>query len=286
MNKQSNTESWTEVIQPSSSLFELKLGEIWRYRDLLILFIKRDFIAQYKQTLLGPLWYIIQPILTAAIYYVIFNRVAGISTGAVPPILYYLSTIALWNYFSSCLTSTASTFISNQHIFGKVYFPRLIAPLAVTISNLVKLGIQLGLFLIVWIYMQFNGLNLHINWSLLPLLLPIFLTLAILSLSLGILISSLTTKYRDLQFLIGFGVQLLMYCTPVIYPLSKVPGKFRDIVLLNPLTSIIEAFKAIFFGSAEFTYTSFALSFGISAALFVIALAIFNKVERSFMDTI
>jgi lipopolysaccharide transport system permease protein len=277
---------WTEVILPSNSLFQLNLSDLWKYRDLLFLFVNRDFVSQYKQTILGPVWYLIQPLLTAFTYFLIFNQVAGIKTETVPPILFYLSTIALWNYFSSCLNITSGTFIANQHIFGKVYFPRLIAPLSVTISNLIKLGFQLTLFFLFLGYYYFNGFKPHIQWSEFYLILPILVNLALISLSLGILVSSLTTKYRDLQFLIGFGTQLLMYCTPIIYPLSAVPERFRFWVNLNPLTPLVETFKYLFFGSGVLNYYSLFHSILFGIICFLISLVVFNRVERSFMDTI
>lgn len=279
-------QEWTEVIRPHKKLLDLQLGEIWRYRDLMMLFVKRDIIAQYKQTILGPVWHIVQPVFTTIMFLFIFGRIANIPTDGITPILFYMSGITIWNYFSSCLNSTSNTFVSNAQIFGKVYFPRLIIPLSVVISNIVKFGIQFCLLLVVMIYYHFNGepLRFGLSWLLVPFLV---LIMAGIGLGIGIIVSSLTTKYRDLVVLIGFGVQLLMYATPVAYPLSYLAGKsYGHIIAYNPLTSIVEGFRYALFQSGSFTLDSLLYSICFMIITLFIGLLTFNKVERSFMDTV
>lgn len=273
------------IIDAGVSPFNLELKELWYYKDLLGLFIKRDFITTYKQTILGPLWFGIQPILTALIFTVIFNKIANISTSNIPPILFYLSGITFWNYFSDCLTSTSKTFIDNQHIFGKVYFPRLIIPLSKIVSNLLKLGIQLLLFLgfYLYYYLQVDFFFPNIYLLLFPL---VVLNLAFLGLGCGLIISAITTKYRDLLFLVQFGVQLWMYITPVIYPLSTVPEKYKSLSLLNPITSLLETLKFGLFnvGTFSWSYLGYSLIFGI--VVLIIGMIIFKATEKDFMDTV
>ncbi len=280
-------EKWTIEIKPYSSLFDINFKEIWQYKDLLQMFIRRDIITQYKQTILGPAWFIIQPILTTLIYLIVFGKIAKISVGSVPPILFYLAGITMWNYFSDCLNRTSNTFTSNTTIFGKVYFPRLIVPFSIVGSNLVKLGIQMGLFICIYLlYIIFMEANVAPNWyiCLFPLLL---LMMAGLSLGFGILISSLTTKYRDLTILFTFMVQLWMYATPIIYPLSYISSpKKQWIMALNPLTSIIETFKFGVLGEGSFNWGQLGYSFGFMVVLLAISIIVFNRVQRSFMDTI
>ncbi|MBN8697647.1 MAG: ABC transporter permease [Bacteroidetes bacterium] len=278
-------ENWDLVIQPKQSVFSVDLQSIWRYRDLLMLFVRRDFVSVYKQTVLGPIWFFIQPILTTITYLIVFYFIAEIKTDGLPPILFYMSGIVLWNYFSECLTKTSDTFTANATIFGKVYFPRLIVPISVVMSNLIRLGIQLILLVLFWIYFYVDGAQIHIQITiaLLPLLL---LLMAGHGLAFGIIISSLTTKYRDLKFLVQFGVQLLMYASPIVYPLSKVPEKYHWILLLNPMTSIIETFKYSFLGVGVFNPIHLCLNFAFLLFTLSIGLLLFNRVEKSFMDTV
>jgi lipopolysaccharide transport system permease protein len=275
----------TSTITPRKGLFDFKLDEVWYYRDLLILFIKRDISVTYKQTILGPLWFFIQPLLTTLMFMLVFGRIAGISTDGVPPILFYMGGITVWNYFSESLRLTSDTFIKNAGLFGKIYFPRIVTPLSVVISNLVKFGIQLFLFAAIFFYYYFTGANIEPNATL--LLLPIYiLILAIMALGFGLIISAMTTKYRDLTFLIQFGIQLWMYITPVIYPISAIPERFRWAVMANPVSSIVESFKYGFTGSGSFSLNGLIYSGIFSIVLFLISLAIFNRTERTFMDTV
>ena len=277
---------YTTIIKPQSKLFEIDFKEIWRYRDLLVMFIKRDIVTQYKQTILGPTWYFIQPALTTIMYMVVFGGIAGISTDGLPQPLFYLAGIVLWQYFSECLNKTSATFTQNQHIFGKVYFPRLISPLSNVLSNLVRMSIQFLLFLIVYVYYVAVGVDVMPNAY--ALLLPLLIVmLAGLSLGFGIIISSMTTKYRDLTILFTFIVQLWMYATPVIYPLSTITNeKIRILMGINPLTSIFEAFKYGMLGVGQFSWGGLGYSFGFMVVLLLVGVVVFNKVQRSFMDTV
>lgn len=277
---------YTTIIKPQNKLFEIDFKEIWRYRDLLVMFIKRDIVTQYKQTILGPTWYFIQPALTTIMYMVVFGGIAGISTDGLPQPLFYLAGIVLWQYFSECLNKTSATFTQNQHIFGKVYFPRLISPLSNVLSNLVRMSIQFLLFLIVYIYYVAVGVDVMPNAY--ALLLPLLIMmLAGLSLGFGIIISSMTTKYRDLTILFTFIVQLWMYATPVIYPLSTISNeKIRMLMGINPLTSIFEAFKYGMLGVGQFSWGGLGYSFGFMVVLLLVGVVVFNKVQRSFMDTV
>ena len=277
---------YTTIIKPKGKLFEIDFKEIWRYRDLLVMFIKRDIVTQYKQTILGPTWYFIQPALTTIMYMVVFGGIAGISTDGLPQPLFYLAGIVLWQYFSECLNKTSATFTQNQHIFGKVYFPRLISPLSNVLSNLVRMSIQFLLFLIVYVYYVAVGVDVMPNVY--ALLLPLLIVmLAGLSLGFGIIISSMTTKYRDLTILFTFIVQLWMYATPVIYPLSTITNdKIRMLMGINPLTSIFEAFKYGMLGVGQFSWGGLGYSFGFMVVLLLVGIVVFNKVQRSFMDTV
>lgn len=287
MIRESNIEAehWDLVIEPKASWWDVNLSEIWRYRDLLLLFVRRDFVSVYKQTVLGPLWFFIQPILTTLIFTVVFGKVAKIPTDGLPAVLFYMTGIVCWNYFADCLNKTSSTFTANAGIFGKVYFPRLIVPLSIVLSNLIKFGIQ---FLLLLCFMGYYlGIDANISPNVYILLTPVLLLMmAGIGMGLGIIISSLTTKYRDFQFLVTFSVQLLMYATPVIYPLSFLEEKYRWIVLLNPMTSIIETFKYAYLGAGSFDINHLAYSFGVMVFLLLFGVLVFHKVEKTFMDTV
>jgi lipopolysaccharide transport system permease protein len=285
--EQHKRENWTEIIEPRSGLLKIPLKEIWRYRDLLALLVKRDFISVYKQTILGPLWFFIQPILTTLMFVVVFGRIAGISTDGVPQMLFYLAGITIWNYFAECLNKTATVFKDNANIFGKVYFPRLIMPLSIVASNLVKFSIQFFLFLCFWVYFLWQtGSNVHPNIyiALTPVLL---FMMAGLALGFGMLISAMTNKYKDLIFLLTFAVQLAMYATPVIYPLSSITNPDYKLVLqANPMTAIVETFRYGFLGSGSFNWEGLVYSFIFTLFILAFGTIVFNKVEKSFMDTV
>lgn len=277
-------QKWTETIDADHSLFDLKLKEVWRYKDLVYMFVKRDFVSSFKQTILGPIWFFINPILTTIVYLVIFGRIAKLPTDGAPPLLFYLAGVTLWNYFSSSLLATSSTFTGNAGIFGKVYFPRLVTPLSIVISNLMRFGVQFVLFIIVWIYYLSEG-KIHPNIWVLATPLLIFL-MALFSLGLGMIFSALTTKYKDLAMLLGFGVSLYMYATPVIYPVSSLPGFFKKLALYNPLTGIFECFKYAWLGVGDFSPLMLGISSVIILVIMAIGIVIFNKVEKTFMDTV
>ncbi len=276
---------WTTVVKPGTGWLNFNLREIWKYRDLILLFVRRDVVTIYKQTILGPLWILIQPLLTTIIFTVVFGNIAKISTEEIPPVLFYFSGIILWNYFADCLKTTSDTFKRNANLFGKVYFPRAVAPLSIVVSNLIKLGIQFLLFLAIYAYFIWQGFAPGFHLTLLAAPVLIFIT-ALLSLGLGMIISSLTTKYRDLSFLIVFGVQLAMYASPVIYPLSEAPEKYHIYILANPMSSIIEAFRYMFLGAGSFNLIHLAYSTAFTLVVFLVGLAIFNRTERKFMDTV
>ena len=284
-----NKDQWLYTISSKQKLVDFNFKEIWRYKDLLMLFVKRDIVTVYKQTILGPLWYLLQPLFTSVIFTLVFNNLGNISTGGIPPFLFNLAGITSWNYFKECLTKTSSTFTSNQGIFGKVYFPRVIMPLSITISNLLKFGIQLGIFVGFYLYFWLTGMDAGVNIKL--FLFPVYvLMMALLGLGLGMIISSMTTKYRDLTILVGFAVQLLMYVSAVPYPLSEARAKFPEAVAymveLNPLTQIIEGFRYMLLNTGTFTWFGFFYTLGISIILFLVGLVIFNKTEKSFIDTV
>jgi lipopolysaccharide transport system permease protein len=280
-----NDTQWDLIIRPHRRWFDLRLDELWRYRDLVMLFVWRDFVSVYKQTVLGPLWYLIQPVLTNLTFTVIFGSIAKLPTDNLPPFLFYMSGTVIWTYFSTCLIKTADTFIGNSNLFGKVYFPRLASPISILISNLITFAIQFGLFLLFVAYFALNGAPIHPNlWILfVPVLL---LMMAGLGLGFGILVSSMTTKYRDLRFLVQFGVQLLMYGTPVVYSVTSVPARFQVFILANPLTSIIETFRYAFLGSGEVHPARLLYSFVFMLVIVMVGALIFNRVEATFMDTI
>jgi len=278
-------QNWDMVIEPQRGLFELRLGELWGYKDLVMLFVRRDFVSVYKQTILGPLWYLIQPVLTTLMFTVIFGQIASLPTDGLPQFLFYLSGTVVWSYFSNCLTKTSDTFIGNAGLFGKVYFPRLAVPVSILFSNLMAFVIQFGLFLTFMAYFAWIGDSIQPNaWMLLtPVLI---LMMAGLGLGFGIIISSLTTKYRDLRFLVTFGVQLLMYATPVIYPVSFVPERFQWIILANPMTPIVETFRYAFLGAGTVNFGHLIYSFIFMVVVVSLGTVIFNRVEQTFMDTV
>lgn len=276
------------IIRPKRHAFDINFKEIWDYRDLLTMFVKRDVVTVYKQTILGPLWFIIQPILTTAIYIIVFGNIAKISTDGAPMMLFYMAGVVIWNYFSECFNATSVTFTQNANIFGKVYFPRLIMPMSKILSGLIKFAIQFIFFLVVYGYYILKGSNgVNPNWSI--ALLPIYIVLmALMGMGAGILFTSLTTKYRDLTFLISFGVQLLMYATPVIYPLSSLAegSTLRLVILANPLTPIIEGFKYAFLGAGHFNWISLSYSAIFTIVILMIGIVVFHRTERSFIDTV
>jgi len=276
---------WTEIIEPKKNIFSINLKEIWKNKDLVYMYVKRDIVTMYKQTILGPLWFLINPLLTTFVFVFVFGNIAKISTDNLPQPLFYLSGIILWNYFSDTLTRNSQTFITNSNIFGKVYFPRIVVPLSIVISNLLKLLIQFVLFILILIYYLFQNYAITPNIYMLLLPLNIFM-LAGLGLGFGILFSSLTTKYRDLVYLLTFGITLWQYATPIIYPLSSIPNDKKWIVMLNPLTAIIESFKFGFLGVGTFNIYNYLYSFSFTIVLVIISVIIFNKVQRSFMDVI
>src|SRR5574344_341463 len=283
-----NNKDWDIVITNKSSLFSLELDEVWKYRDLLMMYVKRDIVTFYKQTILGPLWFIIQPLFTTLMFMFVFGGIAGISTDGIPQAVFYLAGLVCWNYFQDCLSKCADTFNANQAIFGKVYFPRLVVPLSIVISDFIKMMIQLAPSLMLSSFFFATGISFHVNATLLlvPLLI---LMLGGLGLGFGMIISSMTTKYRDLRFLITFGVQLWMYATPVIYPLSVMRKSFPHYVWVlasNPLTAILETFKYAFTGVGEFNWLYLGYSFGFTVVILLLGIIIFNRVQRNFMDVI
>ena len=286
MKEKEQKQYWTMRIRPHERLWHIDLGEIWRYRDLTELFVRRNIVVQYKQTILGPLWYLIQPVLTVIMNMVVFGGIAKMSTDGIPQAIFYMAGNICWFYFADCLNQSSSTFTANQHMFGKVYFPRLVVPIAVVISNLLRFAIQAGLFVVMYLYFFFNGADLAVNWAI--LLTPVFVVmLAGLGLGFGILISSLTTKYRDFTILFTFIVQLWMYATPIVYPLSMVEeSSLRTLILANPMTSIIEAFKYATLGQGYFSWLALGYSFLFMSVLLLFSIVIFNKVQRNFMDTV
>ena len=277
------------VIEANTSLWKIDFRELWRYHDLIRMYVKRDIVTLYKQTILGPLWFVIQPLITTIMFMVVFGGIAGISTDGLPQPLFYMAGLLCWNYFADCLNKCSQTFTANQNVFGKVYFPRLVVPLSITISNMVKMGVQFGLFLLIYVFYICKGMEVHITSYIffLPLLV---LMLAGLGLGFGLLITSVTTKYRDLTFLVQFGVQLWMYATPVIYPLSNLStgraAQYLWLMKLNPLTSILETFKLAFLGTGTFSWGYFSYSFVCTIMVMALGILVFNKVQRSFMDVI
>ena len=285
INQSEEKEKWTKIIEPKTRLLDLRLNDLWQYRDLVMMFIRRDFVSNFKQTILGPLWFFIQPLLTTITYVVIFGRVAKLSTDGIPMLLFYLSGITIWNYFSETLTRTSGVFRENANLFGKVYFPRLTMPVSIIISNLLRFAIQFVLFLIIWVYYLVATDSIQPNFYLLltPLLI---LIMGLLALGFGMTISALTTKYKDLTFLITFSIQLLMFATPVIYPMSTVPENYRKIIAANPISAVIETFRFGFLGSGTFSWGALLYSFISSLVVLFIGVIVFNRVEKKFTDII
>jgi lipopolysaccharide transport system permease protein len=278
-------QNWDLVIKSKTGWFDLHLSELIKFRDLIFLFVKRDFVIFYKQTILGPLWYIIQPFVNTVIFTIIFSKVAKIPTDGIPPFLFYMSGTVAWGYFAICLTGTSNTFASNAELFGKVYFPRLTVPISVVITGLIQFGIQFVMFLGFYLYFLLSGADIKPTYLILTLPL-ILVQMAVLGLGVGILISSLTTKYRDLTFAMGFGVQLWMYLTPIVYPLSQVPEKYRIIYAMNPMVSIIESFRAAFLGVSSVEPVHITVSVSMTLVIFVAGVVMFSRIEKTFMDTV
>jgi len=283
--KEDIVKEWDLTIEPQTSLFDLNLKDVWRYRDLLWMFVKRDFVSFYKQTILGPLWFFIQPLFTTIIYTFIFGGLANLSTDGLPQPLFYMAGITAWNYFADCITKTSTVFKDNANIFGKVYFPRLIMPLSIVASNLVRFGVQMLLLFMMMGY--YAGQNASFKITPAILLFPVLVMLmALLGLGLGLIITALTTKYRDLAFLVTFGIQLLMYTTTVIYPLSSAPEKYKTLISLNPMTGIIEAFRYAFLGQGQISVNTLGYSTLFTIVVMVLGILIFNKTEKTFVDTV
>jgi lipopolysaccharide transport system permease protein len=285
MSNSKTAEQWSTIIKAKTKWFNINLKEIFHYKDLIILFVKRDFVAYYQQALLGPFWYVLQPLLSTIVFTIIFGNIAKIPTDGIPQPIFYLAGLTIWNYFSSCLAATSNIFVSNASIFGKVYFPRMTVPISIIMSNFIKFIIQFMLFLLFFIYFFVKGSLIHPNiWILLT---PVFvLQVAGLGMGFGILISSLTTKYRDLGFLVGFGLQLWMYATPIVYPISQVPEKWRFLFIFNPMASIVEGFRYSFLGSGKLDLFGIGISMALTIIVLFIGILSFSHVERSFMDRV
>jgi len=282
--KNTTAEQWDSVIESRHSLFDINLKELWHYRDLLVLFVRRDFVTVYKQTILGPLWFFIQPLLTTITFTIIFGNVAQLSTDGAPKVVFYMAGITLWGYFSTCLTTVSGVFNANAGIFGKVYFPRLIMPLTIVISNLMKFGVQFLLFICFVIYFTLQNQIQPNNWIMLTPL--IIVLMALISMGIGLILSSMTTKYKDLNQLIGFGVQLFMYATPVIYPSSSVPVDYQWVVELNPLVGLFDYMRFAYLGVGEFTILDLVYPSIFSIVILAIGVLVFNKTQKTFMDTV
>lgn len=285
INSREEAESWDLELRPQSGWFNLQLRELWQYRDLAMLFVWRDFIAQYKQTILGPAWHIFQPLLTTLTFTVIFGQVARLSTDGLPQFLFYMAGTVLWTYFANCLTKTSTTFVTNAHLYGKVYFHRMVIPLSTVMSNLIAFGIQLGMFLLLLGWYVMKGSTVKPNWWILAFPFLVLL-MAGFGLGLGIIVSALTTRYRDLSHLVTFGTQLMMYATPVIYPVSSVPEKYRWIVLANPLSSVVETFRFGFLGAGTVSPAQLLYSLAVMVVVMAIGMILFSRVEKTFMDTV
>lgn len=285
-NALNTKDGWDLIILPQRRLMDLHLSELWRYRDLIWLLVWRDFVAYYKQTILGPLWYLIQPVMTTITFTVIFGNIAKLPTDGLPQFLFYMSGTVVWSYFADCLTKTSNTFVQNAGLFGKVYFPRMVVPVAILISNLITFLIQFCIFIIFLLIFVFRGTTIHPNWSWILISPVLVLILAGLGLGFGVTISSLTTKYRDLRFLVTFGVQLLMYATPVIYPVSSIPAKYQWLISINPMTSIVETFRFAFLGAGTVNIYNLLYSFVFMLIVVGLGSVVFNRIEKNFMDTI
>ena len=288
MNSESSfkEKKWDVVIAPRSKVVDLNLRSVWRYRDLIWMFFKRDFIAFYKQTILGPLWYLIQPILTAITYFVIFGKIANISTDGLPPFVFYISGIVVWTYFSACLTNNAEVFSKNAQLFGKVYFPRLVVPISVAISGMVAFAIQFALLLVVSIGFLFTGTELQLYWQALPMVLLLVLYVAGLGIGVGLVVSALTVRFRDLAFATGFVTQLWMFASPVVYPFNQIPEKYRVFFHLNPMTAPIESLRALMFGTEGVGITIWLANIAITLGLLIFGLVLFTRAESNAMDTV
>jgi lipopolysaccharide transport system permease protein len=284
-NSTSQEPDWDLVITPSVPWWKLDLAEIWNYRELVQLLVQRDFVAYYKQTILGPLWFLIQPLLSTLVFTIIFGKIAKIPTDGLPPMLFYLSGLLAWNYFAACLSATSNTFTSNAHIFGKVYFPRLCVPISVVISNLIQFSIQSLLFIGFYLYYYFTGANIHLSIWALALPLVIF-QMGLLGLGCGIIVSSVTTRYRDLAMAVGFGTQLWMYLSPIVYPVSQVPEAYRALYFLNPIVGVLEVFRKGLLGVGQVDIGHLAIGWGMTLFLFICGVILFRKVERIFMDSV
>jgi lipopolysaccharide transport system permease protein len=282
--KYEEDEDWDVVMQAQTSLFDLRLKELWNYRDLLVLFVRRDFVTVYKQTILGPLWFFIQPILTTITFTIIFGNVAKLSTDGAPKLVFYMAGITLWNYFSTCLTCVSAVFNANAGIFGKVYFPRLIMPLTIVISNLMKFGVQFVMFLIFVIYFYVQEQIQPNAWILLTPV--IILLMALISMGVGLILSSMTTKYKDLNMLIGFAIQLFMYATPIIYPSSSIPEDYQWLIHLNPLAGLFEYMRYAYLGVGDFSLIDLVYPISFAIVILLIGIVVFNKVQKTFMDTV
>lgn len=283
MNNITNT--FAHSITPRDKLLNLRLKEIWQYRDLLMLFVRRDFVSKFKQTILGPLWFFIQPLFQTIMFTFVFGSIAGIPTDGAPKGVFYLAGLTAWNYFANCLNATSNVFTLNASLFGKVYFPRAVTPISIVISNLIQFAIGFSLFLALYFYYIFTGASIKPNFTL--FLFPaLVLIMGFMGLGLGMLISAMTTKYRDLQYLVQFGVQLLMYATPVIYPISEIPQKYQWIILANPMSGVIETFKYSFLGTGTFSWPLLSYSAGFTVVIFILGLLVFNHTEKNFMDTV
>jgi lipopolysaccharide transport system permease protein len=279
-------EDWDMIIEPRRGWWDLHLSELWRYRDLVLLFVRRDFVSVYKQTILGPLWYLIQPVLTTIIFTVIFGNIAGLPTDGLPQFLFYMSGTVVWAYFADCLNKTSVTFVNNANLFGKVYFPRMAVPVSILISNLITFAIQFALFVCFVGYFVARGTVITPQWGWIAFSPVLIMMMAGLGLGFGIIVSSLTTKYRDLRFLVSFGVQLLMYATPVIYPVSSIPERFQMLIKLNPMTPIVETFRYAYLGAGTVQPWDLLYTLGFMVGAVVLGCVVFNRVEQTFMDTV
>lgn len=278
-------DGWDLEIEPITGWFDWRLGDLWRHRDLILLFVWRDFVSQYKQTILGPIWFVLQPLLTTLVFTVVFGGIGGLSTDGLPKLLFYLSGQVVWGYYSGVLTATSTTFVSNAHLFGKVYFPRLTVPVSIALSQLIQLGLRLLFFLGFLAWFVWRGAPVRVTGAM--ALVPVaVMVITAQALGLGIVFSAMTTKYRDLRFLLTFGVQLLMYATPAIFPLSQAQGHFRWLLLANPLTPVFEIFRHAFMGAGTYTSGQLAYSAGFSAVILFLGIALFTRIERTFMDTV